>query len=58
MNQRKFDAAMEGLEQLHWHLNRSGGPDLWTAQLLRQFRDAANDRAEPQTDVLFVEEAQ
>lgn len=41
MNMKLFNLALIELEQLHWHLHRNGGPDYWTGQLLRIFRDAA-----------------
>lgn len=45
MNVKLYNAALANLEQLHWHLHLSGGPDMWTAELLRQFKAAVNDNA-------------
>lgn len=44
MNAKKYEEAMVSLEQLHWHLHLNGGPDMWTAELLRQFREAIDDK--------------
>jgi hypothetical protein len=43
MNMRKYQEALVSLEQLHWHLHLNGGPGLWTAELLRKFKDAAKE---------------
>lgn len=43
MNMKKYQEALVNLEQLHWHLHLNGGPDRWTAELLRQFQDAAKE---------------
>ncbi len=43
MNMKLYNAALTELEQLHWHLHWNGGPDLWTAHLLKMFRDAVQD---------------
>jgi len=43
MNVKLYNAAMIELEQLHWHLHLNEGPDLWTAHLLRMFKEALKD---------------
>lgn len=43
MDAKKHQEAMVNLEQLHWHLHLNGVPDMWTAELLRQFQAAVND---------------
>lgn len=48
MNVKLYHEALVELEQLHWHLHRNEGPDLWTARLLRMFQDAMKD--EPADD--------
>jgi hypothetical protein len=54
MNMKKYREALVNLEQLHWHLHLNGGPDLWTAELLRQFKAAVKDNAaEPDKDRVF-----
>jgi hypothetical protein len=59
MNVRKYQEALASLEQLHWHLHRNGGPDLWTAELLRQFRAAVHNNADaPDDDELVFLDAE
>jgi hypothetical protein len=43
MNIRKYQEALVSLERLHWHLHLNGDPDLWTAELLRKFKDVAQE---------------
>ncbi len=46
LNMKKFQQALTELEQLHWHLHLNGGPDLWTADLLRKFQEAVQSEEE------------
>ena len=48
MNVKLYHEALGELEQLHGHLHRNEGPDLWTAQLPRMFTNAMKD--EPAED--------
>lgn len=54
MNMKKYQEGLVNLEQLHWHLHLSGGPDLWTAELLRQFQAAVKDDEPGANEVLPI----
>jgi hypothetical protein len=56
MNMRKYQEALVNLEQLHWHLHLNGGPDLWTAELLRQFKAAVKDNEPDADEVVYIGE--
>jgi hypothetical protein len=54
MNMKKYQEALVNLEQLHWHLHRNGGPDLWTAELLRQFESAIKDNESGGDEIVYI----
>ena len=54
MNMKKYQEAIVNLEQLHWHLHLNGGPDMWTAELLRQFQAAVRDNEPGTNEVLPI----
>jgi hypothetical protein len=56
MNMKKYQETLVNLEQLHWHLHLNSGPDLWTAELLRQFEAAVKDDEPDADEVVYIGE--